>query len=175
MVKFSATILNFGQNGDKTGWTYVIVPADIAVKIKPNNKKTFRVKGKLDKHPITAVALMPMGGGDFILPLNADMRKATGKYKGATLQLQLEEDTNPNAVSSPELMECLADDPESLAFFNKLTMSHRNYFMKWIESAKTEPTKAKRIAQTVIALGKKQTYPEMIRAQKAQKDDLMEW
>ncbi|KAA2238748.1 DUF1905 domain-containing protein [Chitinophaga agrisoli] len=175
MVKFSTTILTFGQNGDKTGWTYVIVPVDIAQQIKPNNKKSFRVKGKLDKHPITAVAMLPMGGGDFMIPLNADMRKAIGKRKGATLQLQLEEDTNPNAVSSPELMECLADDPEALAFFNKLTMSHRNYFMKWIESAKTESTKAKRLAQTMVALGKGQNYPEMIRAQKAQKDDLMEW
>ena len=47
--------------------------------LKSNNKKSFRVKGLLDKHTIKQVAVMPMGDGTFILPLNADIRKATGK------------------------------------------------------------------------------------------------
>ncbi|HEU4552941.1 MAG TPA: YdeI/OmpD-associated family protein [Chitinophaga sp.] len=168
MVKFTAPILSFAENGDKTGWSYVAIPADIAHQLKPGNKKAFRVKGKLDNFSIQAVALLPMGGGGFILPINADMRKGTGKRKGATLTLQLTEDKNPQPVSSPELMECLADEPEALAYFNGLTMSHRNYFMKWIESAKTAPTKAKRIAQAVTALAQKQGFSEMIRAQQRQ-------
>jgi hypothetical protein len=166
MIKFTTTILKFETQGEKTGWTYIEIPADIAQQLKPGNKKSFRVKGRLDKHPIEAIALMPMGGGAFIMPLNADIRKAIGKRQGAVLQVQLAEDTNPDPVSSPELMECLADEPEALAFFNTLPKGHRNYFMKWIESAKTAPTKAKRIAMTINALARGWGFPEMMRANK---------
>ncbi|MEJ0102256.1 MAG: DUF1905 domain-containing protein [Bacteroidota bacterium] len=72
MVQYTATILQFAEQGEKTGWTYIEIPADIAQKLKPGNKKSFRVKGKLDNHPIKKVALLPMGGGRFIMPLNAD-------------------------------------------------------------------------------------------------------
>lgn len=166
MVKYTATMLKFEKQGEKTGWTYIVIPEDIAQQLKPGNRKSFRVKGKLDKHAIEAVAVMPMGDGSFILPVNADMRKAVAKRAGAQLVVQIEEDDNPEPVASPELMECLEDEPEALAFFNSLAKGHRNYFMKWIESAKTEATKAKRIAQAVTALARKQDYPTMMRANK---------
>ncbi|HYJ64643.1 MAG TPA: DUF1905 domain-containing protein [Parafilimonas sp.] len=86
MVKFTTTILKFNEQGEKTGWTYIEIPADIAQQIKPNNKKSFRVKGKLDNYAIKSIALLPMGNGNFIMPLNAAMRKATGKRKGAMLK-----------------------------------------------------------------------------------------
>ena len=38
MIKFTATILKFNEQGEKTGWTYIEIPADIAQQIKPNNK-----------------------------------------------------------------------------------------------------------------------------------------
>jgi len=166
MVKYTATMLKFDKQGEKTGWTYIVIPEDIAQQLKPGNRKSFRVKGKLDKHPVEAVALMPMGDGSFIMAVNAEMRKAIAKRAGAQLVVQIEEDDNPDPVSSPELMACLEDEPDALTFFNSLAKGHRNYFMKWIESAKTEPTKAKRIAQAVTALARKQDYPTMMRANK---------
>src|SRR3712207_1634443 len=88
MVQFTTTILKFGQNGEKTGWTYIDIPARIAGKLSPGNKKTFRVKGKLDSYVISKVALLPKGEGDFIMPLNAAMRKAIKKQKGASVKVQ---------------------------------------------------------------------------------------
>lgn len=169
MVKFTTTILQFAEQGEKTGWTYIDIPADIAQQLKPGNKKSFRVKGKLDNYSFQGIALMPMGGGDFIMTLKAEIRKAIGKRKGAQVKVQLMEDDNPTPVSCPELMQCLDDDPDALAFFNSLTQGHRNYFMQWINSAKTQQTRDKRIAEAVIALGKKQGYPEMLRARKDDK------
>ena len=32
--------------GEKTGWSYIEIPAAIAQQLKPNYKKSFRVKGK---------------------------------------------------------------------------------------------------------------------------------
>jgi hypothetical protein len=61
MIEFKTIILQFGEQGEKTGWRYIEIPADIAQKLKPNNKKAFRVRGMLDSFIIEGFALMPMG------------------------------------------------------------------------------------------------------------------
>lgn len=114
---------------------------------------------------------MPMGGGSFILPVNAEMRKGTGKRKGAMLKVQLKAETKAQEISS-ELMDCLADEPKALAFFKTLTPGHQRYFSNWIDSAKTVPTKSKRIAQAVSGLAKGFGYGEMIRSLKKERDEL---
>ena len=162
MVVYTTIILKFDKKGEKTGWTYIEVPSDLARQLKPNHKKSFRVKGKLDNYSIAAIALLPMGDGNFIMPLNGAMRKAVGKRHGAQIKVQLEPDNKPLPLSE-DFLACLADEPKALAFFNKIPKSVQNYFSKWIESAKTEPTKAKRIAKAVNALAKSQSFPEMIR------------
>lgn len=43
-VQFIATIHRFESKGEKTGWTYIEIPVDIAQQLKPGNKKSFRVK-----------------------------------------------------------------------------------------------------------------------------------
>lgn len=168
MIKFTATLLQFDEQGEKTGWTYLPIPADIAQQLKPGNKKPFRVKGKLDNFKIKSVALMPMGDGSFIMPVNAAMRKGTGKRKGAMITAALEEDDEPLKLNEDFLI-CLNDEPAALKHFNSLSGSHRNYFSKWIDSAKTESTKTKRIAMAVSALQKGMGFPEMMREQKAEK------
>ncbi|MBI5856684.1 MAG: DUF1905 domain-containing protein [Sphingobacteriales bacterium] len=162
-VHFTVTIQKFDQQGEKTGWTYFEIPADIAQKLKPGNKKSFRVKGKLDNYKISGIALLPMGGGSFIMPLNADMRKGIGKRHGAMLKVQLEEDKK-GFVFNKDFTVCLADEPKAKEFFQTLSGSHQRYFSKWIDSAKTDETKAKRIAMAVNALAKKWGYPQMLRA-----------
>jgi len=172
MVKFTATLLQFKeQQGEKTGWTYIDIPVDLAQKLKPGNKKSFRVKGKLDEYAIKAVALMPMGGGKFIMAVNATMRKGIGKRKGAMIKVQLEEDKKGLQLSK-EMLECLEDEPKAIAHFKTLPRGHQQYFSNWIQSAKTEPTKTKRIALAVSALAKGWGFGEMIRAEKAKKDEL---
>ena len=165
MVQFSAIIKRFASQGEKTGWTYIDVPSAIAEKLLPGNKKGFRVKGKLDEHDFSMIALLPMGGGDFILTLNASIRKAIKKQKGDTLKVKMQVDTNE--IKPPaDLMECMKDEPNALAHFNSLTKGHQNYFTNWINSAKTEPTKAKRIAATINALEKRWDFGQMLRTMK---------
>jgi Domain of unknown function (DUF1905)/Bacteriocin-protection, YdeI or OmpD-Associated len=163
MTEFTATLRQFAEQGEKTGWTYFEIPADIAQQLKPNNKKSFRVKGKLDNYKISGIALLPMGGGSFIMAINAAMRKGIGKRKGAMVKAKLEEDKK-DFVFNKDFMECLADEPAATEFFKALPGSHQRYFSKWIDSAKTVETKAKRIAWAVTALSKKQGYPEMLRS-----------
>jgi hypothetical protein len=163
MVKFTTTIYKFEKQGEKTGWTYIEVPGDLAQQLKPGNRKEFKVKGKLDKHPIKRVSVFPMGGGKFILVLNAALRKAIGKKHGAMVDVQLTAD-NSEFIFNKDFIECLTDEPMASDFFKALTGSHQRYFSKWIDDAKTEPTRTKRIAMAVNALAKKWGYGEMIRA-----------
>lgn len=162
MPVFNTTILKFGDKGEKTGWRYILVPQEIAAQMKPNNKKAFRVKGLLDDYVYQGLSLIPMGGGDFILALNSTIRKAIKKKEGATLKVMMEADDAPLQICA-ELLECLADEPAALSYFNSLAKSHQKYFSNWIEAAKAQETKARRIAQTVTACLKHLDYAQMIR------------
>ncbi|ULQ57356.1 YdeI/OmpD-associated family protein [Flavihumibacter rivuli] len=162
MLKFSAVIQKYSSQGEKTGWSFVLIPEEMAGKLKPGNKKSFRVKGKLDEKVIEQQALIPIGGGDFILPLKADLRKKLGKGKGDTVNLQLWVDERALEISA-DLLTCLEDEPKARENFQNLPPSHQQYYSKWIESARTDATRAKRIAQTVNAMARGLTYGEMIR------------
>ena len=133
--------------------------------MEPGNRKGFRVKGTLDKFAIEGVALIPMGGGEFIMPINAALRKGTQKSMGSTLVVSIEIDPKKYELNS-DFVICLEDDPRAYEYYKSLTNSHQNYFSKWIDSAKTETTKSKRITQSILALGMRLGYPEMIRMNK---------
>lgn len=165
MIQFMTTIYKFDKQGEKTGWTYIEINTAQAKKIKPDTKVSFRVKGTLDSFKIKQIALLPMGEGNFIMPLNAAMRKGIGKKLGDKLKVSLEEDVSEFTFSE-DFMDCLSDDPAAHDFFQSLSGSHQKYFSKWIDSAKTTATKTKRIVMAVTALSQKQGYPEMIRANK---------
>jgi hypothetical protein len=165
MIRLKTILKKFDRQGEKTGWTYVEIPFEIAEKLKKGRRTSFRVKGRIDKLPISQAALLPMGDGTFILPVNASMRKSIGKRQGATVELILEADDSEFRFAG-DFIECLEDDPAALAFFNTLPGSHQKYFSKWIDSAKTTETKIRRITMAVNALARKMGYAEMIRSQK---------
>jgi len=171
MIKFTTTLQQFDEQAEKTGWTYITVPAALAQQLKPGNKKSFRIKGKLDDYAIGGVSLMPMGGGDFILAVNAAMRKGTGKRKGSKLTVQLEVDTKAPELSK-DLLECIEDEPAAKTYFNSLPPGHRKYFSDWILSAKTESTKTKRIAQAINALARQSDFGAMLRKLRDDKREL---
>jgi len=165
MIQFSTTILQFDKKGEKTGWSYIEISAALAHKLNPSCKVSFRVRGKLDAYAFDKAALLPMGDGNFILPMKAAIRKAIRKHQGDKVKVSMELDKRTLTISH-DLMECLKDDPAAMAFFKSLPKSHQNYFSNWIESAKTIQTKTKRIVMAMAAFGKKQGFGEMIRANK---------
>lgn len=168
MLRFTATIEKFADQGEKTGWSYIRISAEQAGKLMPGTRKAFRVKGKVDDHPFSMLSLMPMGDGSYIMTINGSMRKAIRKQKGATIKVALELDEQEMKPPAA-LMECLEDEPEALARFQSLTKGHQNYYTMWINNAKTEPTKAKRIAATINSMVRGYDFGQMIRAMKANK------
>jgi len=168
MISFNTTLLRFDKKGEKTGWTFIEISATQAKKLKPGMKVSFRVKGTLDSHKISQVAMMPMGDGAFILPVNGKMRKAIGKKNGDKIKVVLEADDS-KVILSHDMMACLRDEPGALAAFKKLPGSHQKYFSRWVESAKTTPTKTKRIVMVVTAMARNLNFPEMLRAERDNK------
>lgn len=148
--------------GEKTGWTYVEVPAAVSQKIKPGCKKSYRVKGRLDEHPINGVSLLPMGEGDFIMPLNANMRKGIKKKKGEKLTLELEEDKAEKMLNT-DLLVCLADAPEAEELFLRMPGSHQRYYSNWVEQAKTDETRMKRITKIIYGLPRGLSFGEIMK------------
>lgn len=63
---------------------------------------------------------------------------------------------------SEDLLNCLEDDMLALKNFNALTASHQRYYSNWVESAKTETTKAKRITKAMKGLAMGLAFNEMM-------------
>jgi hypothetical protein len=168
MLEQEYEIFKYGNMGEKTGWTFLEIDCKEAEQLKPGTKTSFRVKGFIDHVEIKQLALMPVGEGNFILPLKADLRKRLGKEQGAKVRVRLEEDKSEFRLSE-DFEVCLGDIPAAKDFFETLSPGHRRYFSNWIESAKTIETKSKRISQAIYGLSNGMGYPEMIRYFKAKK------
>lgn len=165
MLEYSADIFRFDKKGEKTGWSYIKVSAAQAQKLRPGSKVSFRVKGQLDEYAFERTALIPMGDGSFILPVNGKVRRILKKGPGDRIKVSLAFDGRGPELSK-DLLKCLKDDRDALQYFKSLPQSHQNYFSNWVESAKTAGTKTKRIVMAVNSLGNRQGFGEMIRANK---------
>jgi hypothetical protein len=171
MVNFKAEIERFEQMGEKSGWTYIFIPQAIAHQIKPDCRKSFRVKGTLDQLPVHGLALVPMGEGDFILALKSSLRKELKKKEGALLQVALEEDLEFKIVMPAEMEECLEQEPHLMKNFMRLPKSHQNYYINWYNAAKTESTRIRRLTMMVEAMDHQMDFGEMLRSSKANKGE----
>ncbi|MHA4847453.1 YdeI/OmpD-associated family protein [Flavitalea antarctica] len=165
-VEFTTTMMKYDKNGDKTNWTFIRVNADTADKIKPGVKTTFRVFGQLDEYKISQVALLPTGEGDFIMPINATMRKHLRKQAGAKIKVRIAAEQSKPPLDA-DLVQCLKEEPDAWKTFSALSQSHQRYFSNWVESAKTDNTRAKRIAHTITAMLRNWDYGQLIRSLKS--------
>ncbi len=169
MVNFKAEIEKFDTNGEKTGWSYVFIPEAIAQQIKADDRRGFRVCGQIDQLPISGKSLLPMGGGDFILPLDGKMRKLLRKEAGQPVALSLAHDADFKVDMPEDLEVCLAQEDGLLEQFLSYTKSHQNYFINWLNTAKTETTRTKRLVMIVNAMALKQDFGLMLRSNRREK------
>jgi hypothetical protein len=162
MIKFTATIDIDTRDPDKKGWSFIIINKTLSNKLNPGVRVGFRVKGKLDNFEIRQTSLLPVSGERFMLPINARMRKGTGKKAGDKIVVELEVDKKPIKLNE-DLIVCLRDEPAANEYYKSLAPSHQRYFSKWIDDAKTASTKEKRIMICVNALARKMDFGQMMR------------
>lgn len=169
MVEIELELIKIGQLGEKTGWTVLEFEEAVANQLKPDTRTSYRIKGTIDTVKISQMALIPMGEGNFVLPLKASLRKKLKKEAGAKVLVSIEVDDSEFQMSE-DFMVCLEDAPGAQTFFETLAPGHQRYFSKWIEDAKTVETKSKRISQAIYGLSNHMGYPEMVRYFKQKKD-----
>ena len=71
---------------------------------------------------------------------------------GTTATIELAPEGPQLDSMAPDIAAAIVADPEARRFFESLASFYRNNFERWIESAKRPETRAKRIAETVVAL-----------------------
>ncbi len=162
MLTCALVIKKFTEYGEKGGWIYVDIPAEIVQQLKPNNKKMFRVQGLLGTCAIQQHNLFPKGDGSFMFPIKKTLFKAIHKNIGDTVTLQLALDETPLQIDA-EFEMCLLDAPTAQQTFYNFTLSHQRYFNTWILEAKTSTTKANRIAKAIHALENGWKFADMLR------------
>lgn len=89
-------------------------------------------------------------GGQFMIPVSAEVREGAGVAAGDEVEVDVALDTAPREVAVPQdLAEALARDERARAFFESLSYSNRRRLVLAIESAKAAETRQRRVAKTV--------------------------
>jgi hypothetical protein len=92
-------------------------------------------------------------GGEFLLGLNRTVRREAGVEAGDTVDVELALDTAPREVEVPAaLSSALAQDSEARAAFDRLAYTHRKEYARWIEEAKRDETRERRVTQALQML-----------------------
>ena len=98
----------------------------------------------------TSVARM---GGEFLVGLNRAVREGAGVQAGDQVEVELELDAAPREVEVPRaLADALAADGEAREAFDRLAYTHRKEYARWIEEAKRDETRRRRVAQALEML-----------------------
>jgi RimJ/RimL family protein N-acetyltransferase len=141
---FRATLEAHGKTA--TGFA---VPPDVVGSLGAGKRPPVRVTIGAHTYRST-VAVM---GGRFMLGVSAENRAAAGVAAGDALDVHLELDTAPREVTvPPDLARALAGDEKARTFFDSLSPSQKQWHTQSVESAKTDETRARRVAKSVEML-----------------------
>jgi hypothetical protein len=92
-------------------------------------------------------------GGEFLVGLNRAVRDSARVEAGDTVTLVLELDTAPREVEVPAaLAQALEHDPQAKAAYDGMAFTHRKEYARWIEEAKREETRDRRVTQALQML-----------------------
>ena len=98
-------------------------------------------------------------GGVWFMVIRREIREAAGVSAGEIVHVVMEDDDEPRDVHVPEdLARALEHDPVAAERFLKMSYSHRKDYAEWIDEAKRDETRARRVerALQMIREGKPQ-------------------
>ena len=145
---FKAVIQDAGGGG-----AFVEVPFDVE---KVFGAKKPKIKADIEGVPYRGI-LTRMGTELHILIILKSIREQIGKTFGDEVKVTVELDTEPRVLEIPkDFLKELKKDKDAKAFFDKLSYTHQREYVLWIEEAKKEETRARRILKSIEMLKKKQ-------------------
>jgi hypothetical protein len=143
-MRFHTAILLNGKTA-----TGIRVPPEVVAQLGSGKRPAVRVLINGYSYRST-VAVM---GGEFMLPVSAEVRAAAGVAAGDEVDVDIEPDSEPRDVTiPPDVVGALAGDIEAQRFFDGLSYSNKRRLVLSIEDAKTAETRSRRIAKVVNML-----------------------
>lgn len=143
---FKAVIQNPGGGG-----AFVEIPFDVEAAFGAKKPK---VKAMIEGVPYRGM-LTRMGSEYHILIILKSIREQIGKTFGDEVKIVVEVDTEPRMLDIPkDLLTELKKDRQAKAFFDKLSYTHRREYLMWINEAKRQETRQRRILKTFDMLKK---------------------
>ena len=143
-MAFTGEVLSAGQGGGHA----VVVPKEVAAAF---GSKRPRVLAHVNG--VEYRSRLMVYGGQSYLGLRKDLLRQLEVEAGDRLQIELVEDHEDRVVvEPPELTQALADDPAAQAAYQKLPLTHRNEYARWIDEGKKPETRADRVAKTIKRL-----------------------
>ena len=144
-MRFRTTLELHGKTA-----TGIEVPDDVVAALDAGKRPAVRVT--VNGHTWrSTVAVM---GGRNLVGVSAENRAAAGVSAGDVLDVELVVDTEKREVEVPaDLAAALAAAPDAAAAFAELSYSNKSRHVLSVEGAKTDETRARRIAKAVSDLG----------------------
>ena len=111
-------------------------------------KGRVNVRGTVNGTEIRTSAT-PVAGGRHKMFLNRRVREAANLRPGDRAKVILARDSSPHEEPMPDDLVLALRDADALGPFLRIARSTRNELMRWIDDAKMETTRAKRIQRAV--------------------------
>jgi len=143
-MRFHTTILTSGKTA-----AGIQVPPEIVEALGAGKVPKVRVtiRGYTYRSSVAMVGGVPMVG------VSAENRAAAGVAGGDEVDVDLELDTAPREVTVPaDLATALDAEPNARRTFDGLSYSNKSWHVGQVEGAKSDDTRARRIARSVEIL-----------------------
>jgi len=157
-IHFTATLLRPANTGKTIDWTFLKLPKPASAKLPSRGMNS--VEGTFNGIAFHAT-LEPDGDGGHWLKVDRTLREATGAEPGDVASLEIAPTAEePEPAAPADLQKALAAaDPKARAIWADITPMARRDWIQWIESAKQEKTRVKRIASGCDMLAKGKRRP----------------
>src|SRR5436305_517597 len=140
--------LRMGATLEPRGPAGAFVLTDEQVAVVGGGRKTFPVLVTINGTTLS-LRLARMGGENMI-GLSKAARAEAGVEIGSSYEVEIALDEGERVVEVPnDLSAALAADPAVEAAFAALSYTHRKEYVRWVEEAKKDETRAQRVATTV--------------------------
>jgi hypothetical protein len=131
------------------GGAYAEVPFDVE---QAFGEKQPQVKASFDGESFIT-RLVRMGTPCHVVGLPKDLRAKTGKNLGDRVTITVVPDSTPRVITvPPDLKRAFKGEKAAQSFFDGLSFTHRKEYVRWIEDAKKDETRAARVAKTIEML-----------------------
>lgn len=119
-------------------------------------KGQVKVKVQFDNLLEYRGSLANMGTGCHVLGVTQEIRGKLNKSFGDSIEVTLEEDTQPREIMVPDaIVQALKNNPEARNFYDSLSYTNRKELISWVQSAKKDETRNRRLAEFIRLMGNK--------------------